>query len=736
MLRWATCHSRCLFFMNKNQLQARFTIFVERLRAFSVLPEGERKEQAKALEGEYRALFGAFSKLSNAQTKACMAVADEVGARALAEHLFLGREQIRGFHRKLTSLNLFEKDAGRTDWAISEFVSRHAAYQLIHKRPATGRPDEETQRLVGAMLGVDGTELSEEFVKKVKGEMMGAVLAYAHAQLCDRDMERWEKDSKLRHHYDGQLGNYLTDCIQAANLPLFYRTGAEKDARQDIACVFVEHGTDMYSSAWQSNTAPAGQADAFCVNHEKKLLVVGGSTVNTKYNAKQLLSIARHTRALQFLVENDERYKGYQVLPFVFHGGYFSADPEAKDGAGIQFVSELRQAGMSQSHIEALARMPFFNLLAEEHQTEDLGKVFAQLNTHVAGCSTLDQFKALERVRAGEPRAGAIAALKALEQASEAMASNAFVLKDKKDDRRGSLLNGMAMALINFYVIFPVKPPAAISEEEQAIAERIGPHLRTIQQKITHGSGFSSLDFLYEKLAEQFLKKREFAKLVKTRSDISANKTQLVWSESLYMDLLKKKKVFDLNPAAVTGEVVTSVAGDLAKGTVPALLKAAVEHCLAVNEGLKGAANEGMTDGQTFLMKQVLLEAQALAVLAQKGKTVTPKERAAHYSNNTTFVQSLHNAIGNTEYKTLYDPTLRLTENTFRFARALFQMSGEQLKGNAPSVAMDRALPLFVRECLAADSNPGLQQLALAHIQGIRFEAQKAFRMGPKRANA
>lgn len=717
--------------MNKTALQSRFTSFVEHLRAFSVLPEADRKEEAKRLEGEYRVLFGAFSKMRQAQVKACMNVADAVNARALAEHLFLGRDQIRHFHRQLTSLNLFSKDPGLTDWALSEFVTRHAAYQLIHKR-SSQRTDEETQRLIGAMLGVDGTLLSEDFVKKVKGEMMGAVLAYSHAHLSAPDMERWEKSSSLRQHYGNELGNYLTDCIQAANIPLFYETGEEQNAVQSIACVFVEHGTDINNSAWSGGTAPRCQADAFCVNHAKKLLVVGGATVNTKYNAKQLLSIARHTRALQFLTQNDERYVGYEVRPFVFHGGYFPTDPNAKDGTGIRFVTGLREAGMSQAHIESLARMPFFNMLGEDHLAEDLGQVFSVLNTHVAGCNTLDQYNASETARQGQPRAGAISALLSLHKAAEAMASPAFVLGKEKDGLREALLNGLSMALINFYVAFPVKPPAQISEEEREIAMATGPMLRIIQKKIAQGSGFTTLDFIYDKLADQFSKKTEFNKLIKSRAGTSENKTRLVWSSEIYADLIQKKKVFDLNPHAVTAEALRSVVSELAQGEVSSLLTSAVEHCLAVNESMSEDSEAQLSGGQAALLHQVLFEAKAIATQAKKGKKANPKAQTGDYASHNSFIQTLSRAIGSTEYKSLYDPGLRLTETTFRFARALFQMSHDQFTGKAPSAPMDKALPLFVKECLAADSNPDLQQLALAHVQGIRFEVRKSFRAAPK----
>lgn len=717
--------------MNKSQIQARFTAFVEDLRAFSVLAEDDRKPEAKRLEGEYRTLFGAFSKMRHAQVKACMNVADEINARALAEHLFLGRDQIRHFHRQLTSLNLFSKDAGRTDWAISEFVTRHSAYQLIHKR-SSKNSDEEAQRLVGAMLGVDGTLLSEDFVKKVKGEMMGAVLAYSHAHLSARDIERWEKSKGLRQHYGNELGDYLTDCIQAANVPLFYQTGEEVDARQPVACVFVEHGTDQYNSAWEGGTAPRCQADAFCVNHEEKLLVVGGATVNTKYNAKQLLSIARHTRALQFMVENDERYAGYQVRPFVFHGGYFPTDPEAKDGTGIRFVTGLREAGMSQEGIEALARMPFFNMLAEDHLAEDLGQVFSLLNSHVAGCNTLEQYHASERERQGEPRAGAMASLKSLYQAADALASPAFVLGKEKDGLREALLNGLSMALINFYVAFPIKAPAQLSDEEREIALAIGPQLKTIHKKIRQSSGFTTLDFIYEKLADQYSKKSDFNLLLKSRAQASENKTRLEWSDTLYADLIQKKKVFDLNPQAVTQETLRSVAAELAQGEIPPILTAAVEHCLKTNEALSEAPEAQLSHGETALLHQVLIETRSIAEQSSRGKKAHPNRHSGVYANPKSFVQTLSRAIGSTEYKSLYDPGLRLTETTFRFARALFQMSHDQLTGAAPSVAMDRALPLFVKECLAADSNPDLQKLALTHVQGIRFEARKAFRASPK----
>lgn len=720
--------------MTKTAIQAKFTQFVDRLRAFSVLPEQDRATEAKALEGEYRTLFGAFSKMRHAQVQQCMAVAEAANARALAEHLFLGRDQIRNFHRQLTSLNLFNKDAGRTDWALSEFVTRHAAYQLIHKRSASKKADEETQRLVGAMLGVDGTLLSEEFVKKVKGEMMGAVLAYAHAHLSAPDMERWEKSSSLRQHYGNELGNYLTDCIQAANIPLFYQTGEETNAVQPIACVFVEHGTDISNSAWNGGTAQRCQADAFCVNHAEKRLVVGGSTVNTKYNAKQLLSIARHTRALQFLVENDERYAGYQVRPFVFHGGYFPTDPDAKDGTGIQFVTKLREAGMPQAHIEALARMPFFNMLGEDHLAEDLGDVFSLLNTHVAGCNTLDQYKASERAREGHPRAGAIAALKSLQEAAEALASPAFELGDEKDRVRESLLNGLSMALINFYVTFPIKDAQKMDEEEREIALSIGPLLRVIQKKIVHGSGFTTLDFIYDKLADQYTKKTDFNKLVKSRAQVSENKTRLAWSSDLYEDLIQKKKVFDLNPQAVTGEALRSVVEELSQGGVPPLLTTAVQHCLALNESMSEDPAAQLTNAEAALLHQILFEAKAVADVAKKGKKAHPNQRTGDYANHKSFIQTLGRAIGNTEYKSLYDPSLRLTETTFRFARALFQMSHDQLTGTAPSAAMDRALPLFVKECLAADSNPALQTLAMAHVQGIRFEAKKSLRLAPKKS--
>lgn len=705
--------------MQPKHLAQQFADFLNQLRNMTTL-EGEAREAwEEALNQEYRRLHKAFARLNDVQVGACMAAETGLTSEqcvALRDHLGLGRGRVMAV--QLPLVKLMQADPGRTDWAISAFMNRHAAYQLVHGETKESEADAESKRLLATMLGLDAIELSEGFVRKMRTELLAGCLAYAHARRCQQDMERWKADAELQAHFGGNVEDYLLACIERAQAGMYYGTDTSPSEDRNpkalpIACVIQEHPVLMEESKANKTdglgqTAERLRADACVVNHAEKLIVIGGATTNLQDNAKQLISLARLTQAAEMMVQHNPRYAGYQVRPFFLHGGYFSADPDAKKGARGQFIKQLRDGGMPQESIEALARMAFYSMLSERQPSPERGDVFLRLNPHIAGCNTLPQYQASEEARAARShsRAPARAILADLDKALEAVLHPAFDLT-KTGVPRESIVHGLVGALQNFYILFPVEANQRLSREEAKQLEAIAGKLGQLSQKL-QDVDFGAAEAQCLSLSVM-LSPEKLAWWVQSQLESSRTKPVCEWSETTHQKLLYNKNIFNIDPRALPEMAIEPFLAQVAKGAVPDVLEKAVAACLSPTHRVL------LSDREAELLETAFEELRDLARDAGKGYPRPPRERDGGMGGNASFVQTLRNAAAAlNQGEDPDEPTL--PGATFRLLAAFFQMDHAQLTGTKPSQAFLRAGPAFLRACLMEDADLRLSTLALARL--------------------
>lgn len=700
--------------MLRNDLIQRFESFVEQTRSLMAVAENERERAEKALEKEYRQIQGLFSKLSDREARACMPKVNDEGARALMEHLIFGREQVRNVQRPIA--RLIEKDPARTDWAISQFMTTHAAFEMIQngrKKKSQAEEielDERSRLLLAGMLGVEGYELSGEFAKKVRGELLASTLAYAHSHLCKRDVAEWEDNEEVRDRYEGNIETYLCDCITHANRPLFYSIQQRADGSWDLACTFQETGDNPVNADHLKDglgsTAVKLQADCFCVNHEEKVFIVGAATTQTSFDAKQMEALVRHVKALEMLAENDPRYKGYKVRPFFFHSGYFSActDAEAESSTGQAFVRDVRADGMSQKHLEALARMAFFNLMAEKHPHPEAGRIFALINPHVAGCNTLEQYYQSEMARnqPGQGRKAAQKILADLALAAEALADESFDVR--KSGPRETLVHGVIHAVSNFYTLYPLEPGQALPAREAKLMLRIGESFEGLREKIEAANSFANAGAQLVPMSFMLVNQKSVERYAQQVSRVSDNKGVYHWGKELYATLTKRKGV-DILDVDFLRENAANFLAPLKDGILPPLL-------VRVTQYLHNHPNVVMTPNSQNLWNLAIGEIQSLAEAARKGYRLNPKDCDGDMKNNESFVQSMRNAA---KAETLAGNDFLST--TFRMFGSLFQMDYRALAGETRSVAFGKNAPAFIEACLESGDEE-LRVLALETLSG------------------
>lgn len=713
--------------MLRTDLAKRFTLFVERTRGLMAASDLERRTEEKALEKEYRQLQGLFAQLNDRDTRACLEGVHDEGARAVMDYLVFGREQVRRLQQPIA--RLIEQDPARTDWAVSAFMTTHAAFMMIQngrKKDSEAEDvdlDERSRRLLAGMLGVEGYELSGEFAKKVRGELLAATLAYAHSRLCKRDVAAWGSDAELRERYEGNLETYLCDCITRANVPLSYASRERDDGGLDLACAFQEHGEAPPSAAslkdGLGNTAMKLYADAFCVNHEEKLFVVGAATTNSSFDAKQMEAMVRHVKALELLAENDPRYKGYQVRPFFFHTGYFSTSLEGEGGTGQAFVKEARAEGLPQDQLEALAQMAFFNLLAEKHPSPEAGRIFALINPHVAGCPTLTLYEHSEAARrqGRHGRQAAQAVLQGLVRAVEALAADGFDVR--KSGPRETLIHGVYHAVNNFYAFYPLEPGHELPAKEAKALLRIGTAMETLCKKIARANSFAGAGALLVPLVALLRNPDSLGWYAHNVGEMGRNKGAYAWSKDLYGSLTKRKGV-DILDADYLRDHSANFLASLRDGDVPPLLARVTAYLETHPSVVMGPQSQNMWN-------LACAELQGLADAARKGHRLNPLDVDGGMKNNASFVQSFRNAAAaETQAGNAF------LAATFRMLGALFQMDHRELAGETRSEALRRNAPAFLEACLESQDDD-LRVLALATLEGtpnVTLPTRKARGMG------
>ena len=704
--------------MSQVSLRVQFQTFLESTRELMLLEGDERARREKELEGNYRQLQTLFRNLSDEQARSILNQASDEASQVLMEHLVLGREQVRSVQRPIAKL--IDADPQRTDWAVSSFMTTLAAYSLIQdgrskaKRAQKAELDEKARLLLAGMLGVEGYELTGEFARKVRGELMAGTIAYAHSGLCKRDVKAWEEDLSIQHKYSGDIETYLCDCITRANRPLFYKLVTQDEGPDLLSCVFLEHSRPILEGGRPTDgmgaTAVKLQADAFCVNHDRKVFIVGATTTNDQHDAKQMESLVRNVKALEFLKQTDPRFKDYKIQPFFFHSGYFCASAEGATGVGRDFVEKMRNAGMPQPHIEALAQMAFFNLLSEKHPSPEAGRVFLLTNPHVAGCDTLDLFYASERAQRSlenqdNSRSPAIAVLKSLEQAAEALASPLFEVS--KSGPRESLIYGLHRSLDSFYTCFPLAPGEFPNAEEQAVLKSIGAHMAVVTQKVVVSKKFGDIDWGLRDQSKRFSNPtgERMEDFLDLKAESNPHKGQYAASEELYAQMAADKKLFDVDPEYVASKASNFLASTYTSEhpEVPAILSHAMAACLSPD----GPYLDQLDRQTVVMLERAHEELKDLVEDAKKGYKRSPSERDGGMGTNESFVQSFRNAAVALEKNQAGEPSV--PSALLRMMGAVFQMDHREFSGEVRSEAFRRNGPAFVQACLAS----GQQQLGV-----------------------
>ena len=702
--------------MLKKDLSVRLSDFLEKTRNLMTIGEADRGQYIENLEAEYRSIYDQFSKLTKTRAEQLAQQETDEATQILLEHLVLGRESIQKVQSPIAKL--IEEDPHRTDWAVSQFLTTLDAYKLIHTGKSKAEKakavelDERANRLLAGMLGLEGIELSGGFAKKVRGELLAQAVAYAHSHLCKKDVRQWNEDKELQKEYNGNVETYLCDCITRANTPLIYGIRHHQDAPAEVACVILEGQSaatiDQLNKEWEGNrdglggTAQRFHADAFCVNHDKKMFVVGGATTKQESDASQMESLVRLHVALEGLIENDPRYHGYSIRPFFFHSGYFCASEEGAVGQGRDFVRELREKEMPQHHIEALARMAFFNLLSEKNPSPTAGRVFSLTNPHVGGCNTLPQYQVSEKAREAkaDSRVAALKSLKELALAAEAMASPAFDVSHSTV--KGNLMQGLEQALHNFYVLFPLNPGQYPPQAERDELVQIAENLDIIREKLKKANTYGRLVAPYRNLARSFTRADLLKEDLEDSLENSQNKGRFVFSTSIQLELKRRWAGFPTSEQELHNTLIQHpmpFLGELYEENTNGanLIKEAIRYC---------RESEAVYTSEQMERMMSLAEHEILDMVsdASRGWRRSPNERNGGENgmlDNESFVQSFRNEAISIEKGQAGLTTV--DSGLMRIMSALFQMDHQKMAGEGPrnkTVAYYKRAPAFLMTCL------------------------------------
>ncbi len=456
--------------MKLDALALQFERFVGKMRDLNLVDEESRRAAAKDLETDYLALYGAFVSMSPTSLRECLG--NNEAKIATANQLFLGKDPTLNFQRRFK--HLIGKDPGRTTQALSEFISTHEAYLLNRTAPGTkvSQEGERAGPLVATTLGMEGALVAEQFVRKVMTELTSQVIGYAHSHLCRNHIQEWEANKTLQKTYGEEVGNYLVDCIAQSQSELIYQTRDVEGEFGEILPVGVAikepvQFSSLLDRADKPNqtkqTAVRLSTDTCYVNHDDKIIVVGGATPSEPFDGELLRALSRYVIALEQLTQTDPRYAGYKIKPFLYHVGCFSSDPNESTvgGLGLETVGHLRAAGIPQEMIHALALSPLVNLMAEGSPSPELGKVFRLINPHIAGTRTLPQYQTAERAAAApNTREGTIEALGMMEAIIDALNHPGIEWTKARfhGEKIEAILGGVVSAVANFPLLFAADP--------------------------------------------------------------------------------------------------------------------------------------------------------------------------------------------------------------------------------------------------------------------------------------
>lgn len=463
-------------------------LLIDGLNSLDQLDDGDLDEGKKKLRKLYRSLHQRMSSYNLSSLRKLPAE-----QQLIVRHLELGKDAFDRFHSKI--LPLIQPKAKDTSIAIAKFNTSSEAFALINSKQVSLDPQEtaEAKRLLGGILGVS---VGNDFIVAVKGEMMGRVIAYALAGLCEQDLADY---AAMGHKKGGAARDkFLLGRIVARDSELVYRTTppAKGSNQWGVACA-IDEGRAVEVGA----TRKKMRADTCMVNHASRKIVFGSITSNASSDKKQTLSLTKTIAALELLVQQPHvggdpnkpnPYYGYDIEPFYFHTGNIPVDAVHKGrmGAGAALFQLLASGGgtIKKSEHRAIAKLAFFSLLGETNPNAASARALALLNVHICGCDTLDLYRKMRKARSkgAGPRDFAAICLGAVSEALDV-----FSREDTNVSMTGrgqNLLRPALESLVKicdqYFVNFPVSKWGEVGVEEKETLLSIGKKMKALANKI------------------------------------------------------------------------------------------------------------------------------------------------------------------------------------------------------------------------------------------------------------
>lgn len=562
-------------------LRDRLDDLIGGLRELQQLSEVDAVKMTRRLKRDYHRLYDDLAGISAHQLKS-FSREQQLVVRSLE----MGKEAFEDFHAKV--LPLITRDAKPTAIAIANFTKSSAAFELINK-PSTHLSREEfneVQLLLGGLLGVS---VGEEFVRSVKGEMMGRIIAYALSGLCETDVREFEAMDHSRRDAPSRDA-FLLDRIQRRCSEMVYAIDRpEADSAPGVwkvACTINENPLSGTNTVQARN-----RADTCIVNHHKRTIVFGSITSNPSADKKQALSATRMCNALELLTQQryvgddptrPNPYYGYKVEPFYFHTGLFPVEKliEGERTTGTALFKTLTSEGarLKKADYTALAQLAFFSLFGEGAQGAEVGRTLGKFNVHLCGCDTLKLYQAMRRARRDEdPRAFASVVLRAITDAAGVLARPGLVLSQSESGQ--TLLRPMFESVLNVVnnhlLNFPVQHERELSETERDCLHDLDTHLRVIEDRLANdGSGLGGgWARSFKLLANALSSKAGLKDFI--ADGHKATKIAFEWSPERHARLTEKEGL-SLTSEGTLERITQRLLADLSAKQVPAVLNQAI----------------------------------------------------------------------------------------------------------------------------------------------------------------
>jgi hypothetical protein len=164
-------------------LRQQLKAFVTEIRQIS--PAGVPRDLS-AYRERYEALYEAYRVLP--EKDVAKFGEDE---KSVVRFLELGLESDENFHRHMLGVIAGASSAEKAAIALASYIKSPEGFALLNKSDISRLSAEEEASLTRIFGGVLGIKLSSDFVKSLRAEQMGSVLAYALSGLSEQDLREF-----------------------------------------------------------------------------------------------------------------------------------------------------------------------------------------------------------------------------------------------------------------------------------------------------------------------------------------------------------------------------------------------------------------------------------------------------------------------------------------------------------------------------------------------------------------